>query len=62
MTISRTKALNAMNVTFFNEIGQVFKKINDSPSARVAILQADGKIFTAGLDLKEAMNILSLDG
>jgi len=41
-----------MNMTFFNEIGQVFKKINDSPNARVAILQAEGKIFTAGLDLK----------
>lgn len=41
-----------MNPTFFEEISQVFKKINQSDSVRAVILQAQGKIFTAGLDLK----------
>jgi enoyl-CoA hydratase len=52
VTISRVKALNAMNVLFFKEIETLFKKINTMPEARVVILQAEGKVFTAGLDLK----------
>ena len=57
VTISRPKALNAMNPLFFQELQQAFTKINQSENVRVAILQAEGKVFTAGLDLKEAMNL-----
>lgn len=46
-----------MNPAFFKEIGQVFRSINLMPEARVAILRAEGKLFTAGLDLKEAMTM-----
>ena len=57
VTISRPKALNAMNQTFFKEIGQAFRNINQLPNARVVILQAEGKVFSAGLDLKEASSM-----
>ena len=42
-----------MNGAFFNEIRDTFKNINSNAKARAVILQADGKMFTAGLDLKE---------
>ena len=42
-----------MNLTLFKEIEAVFEKINSNPTARVAVLQADGRLFLAGLDLKE---------
>ena len=51
-----------MSMTFFKEIGQVFRSINQKPNARVAILQAEGKVFSAGLDLKEASSgLLNID-
>jgi enoyl-CoA hydratase len=59
VTISRPKNLNAMNMPFFNEIRDTFKRINTLPNVRVAILQADGKHFTAGLDLKEMAAIFA---
>lgn len=46
-----------MNPTFFTEISQVFKKINQSQNVRAVVLQAEGKLFTAGLDLKEAAGL-----
>ena len=47
-----------MNLTFFKEIGQVFRSISQKPNVRVAILHAEGKVFSAGLDLKEASSNL----
>ena len=52
VSISRPKALNAMNVPFFDEIGKTFKKINEHEKVRAVILQGEGRMFTAGLDLK----------
>ena len=60
VTISRPKALNAMNQAFFKDIGQAFRNINQMPNVRVAILQAEGKVFSAGLDLKEASENMGL--
>lgn len=54
VSLARPKALNTMNPAFFTEISKVFKDINQSEEVRAVILQAEGKLFTAGLDLKEA--------
>lgn len=59
ITISRPKNLNAMNMPFFIEIRDTFKRINTLPNVRAVILQADGKHFTAGLDLKEMASIFA---
>lgn len=59
VTISRLKALNAMNFAFFNEIKDTFRRINTLPNVRAVILQADGKHFTAGLDLKEMSSLFT---
>ena len=61
VAISRPKSLNAMNPTFFKELEQIFTEINDKPNARVAILVGEGKIFTAGLDLKEFGSMFSFN-
>ncbi|GHF16754.1 enoyl-CoA hydratase [Kordiimonas sediminis] len=59
VTLDRPDRLNAMNPTFFREIWQVFKSIEDDMSIRAAIICGNGKHFTAGLDLKEAAGTLS---
>lgn len=57
--LSRPKSMNAMNPTLFKELQSTFKSINERPNVRAVTLQADGKVFTAGLDLKEAAGLLS---
>jgi enoyl-CoA hydratase len=46
--------LNAMSIKFFSEIKQAFEEIDANADVRVAIVHAEGRLFTAGLDLKEA--------
>ena len=61
VTISRPKSMNAMNPKFFQEIDKVFTELDAKEDLRVAVLLSEGKVFTAGLDLKEAGNIFSFD-
>ena len=61
VTLWREKALNAMNPAFFEELAAAFRQIKKSENVRAVILNAEGKVFTAGLDLKEAASILTLD-
>eukprot|EP01112_Ceratiomyxa_fruticulosa_P015286 TRINITY_DN446_c0_g3_i1.p1 TRINITY_DN446_c0_g3~~TRINITY_DN446_c0_g3_i1.p1 ORF type:complete len:277 (+),score=32.59 TRINITY_DN446_c0_g3_i1:111-941(+) len=56
--LSRGEKLNTMTPAFFDEIGQVFQRISKDPSIRVVILWAEGKIFSAGLDMKEAASLM----
>lgn len=49
--LNRPDALNAMNKPFWQEMVDVFTAIDDTPAARVVVLSANGKHFTAGLDL-----------
>lgn len=58
VVLNRPQALNAMNQKFFDEIHTAFQEIDKDPSINVALLWAEGKMFTAGLDLKEAASIL----
>lgn len=46
--------MNAMAPGFFQEIRRAFEEIDADPDIHVAILWAEGKHFTAGLDLKAA--------
>lgn len=50
--------LNAMNRNFFHEIRQVFQHLSADPQVRVVLLWAEGRVFSAGLNLKEAMDLL----
>ena len=48
--------LNAMTTKFFHEIKRAFEEIDADPEIRAVVLWAEGRMFTCGLDLKEAAN------
>lgn len=54
VTLNRPDQLNAMNGAMFREIGEAFRWIDAETDARAVVLAANGKHFTAGLDLKES--------
>ena len=56
VVLARPEKLNAMTRGFFFEIKRAFDEIASDDDIRAAIIWAEGKHFTAGLDLKEAMN------
>ena len=53
VTLSRGEQLNTMNRAFWGDMVEAFAIVEADESARVVILDAQGKHFTAGLDLKE---------
>jgi enoyl-CoA hydratase len=58
VVLCRPEKRNAMSPRFFAEIGQAFEAIDADDDVRVAILRAEGPMFSAGLDLKQAGSIL----
>jgi enoyl-CoA hydratase len=46
--------LNAMSIKFFHEIERAFRELDLDPEVRAVVVWAEGRLFTAGLDLKEA--------
>ena len=54
VVLNNPDRLNAMSPAFFNEINAVFDEIDNDDALHVAILWAEGRMFTAGLDLKSA--------
>ncbi len=62
VALNRPEKLNAMNPAMFREIGEVFRALDDMPSVRTIILSANGRLFTAGLDLKESGDVLMQKG
>ena len=59
--LARPKKLNAMAPEFFTEIGEAFREIDADKDIRVALLWAEGRMFTAGLDLKSGAGLLMPD-
>jgi len=58
VVLNRPNKLNTMTMALFDEVGRAFKLIDEDQDIRVAIIWAEGKIFTAGLDLMEASTTL----
>lgn len=46
-----------MSATMWQEIRKAFEWVDRTPEARVAVLQAEGKFFTAGIDLQMMMGM-----
>jgi len=57
ITLNRPDKANAMNLEMWHELRQAFQWVSATPAARVAILQAEGKLFTAGIDLQMMMGM-----
>ena len=55
IVLDRPEKLNAMPFEMFYEIRDVFTEIDEDDEIRAAIVRAEGRMFTAGLDLKSAM-------
>jgi enoyl-CoA hydratase len=56
VTISRPKALNALNTHFFNEMDAMVEKINGMPDIKVMVITGEGKAFVAGADIAEMVD------
>jgi len=54
LIMNRPEKRNTMTIGFFYELLDHFKKFDQDPEVRVVIIKAEGKSFTAGLDLVEA--------
>lgn len=54
VVLNNPDRLNVMAPIFFQEIKRAFEAIDADPDIRVAVLWAEGRLFTAGLDLKAA--------
>jgi enoyl-CoA hydratase len=55
VVLARPDKLNAMSRGFFFEIRRAFEELDRTDEVRSIVLWAEGRHFTAGLDLKEAM-------
>lgn len=51
LRMNRPKAFNSMNPDFWRELPELVNRISDDGSARVIVISAEGKHFSAGMDL-----------
>lgn len=54
VTLNRPKALNSMTRAFFGETAALFNAISGEQRVRCVLLSATGRMFSCGLDLKDA--------
>ena len=60
ITLSRAKAMNALNVKMIHELADVVSVVNENSDVRVGIITGEGeKAFSAGADLQE-INALTI--
>lgn len=50
--------LNAMGPHFFHEIRDAFVRLDREPAVRAVIVWAEGRVFSSGLNLKEATGLI----
>lgn len=53
VTISRPKAMNALNTLFFEEMDHAVSQFQSDDSLRAVIITGEGKAFVAGADIAE---------
>jgi enoyl-CoA hydratase/carnithine racemase len=51
--INRPEKYNALNLVMYHELAQAYARLDDDPELRVAVLCAEGRHFTAGIELNE---------
>ena len=55
--LNRPEKANAMNAAMWQDIRRAFEWIDATPEVRVAVLQGEGKLFCAGIDLQMLMSL-----
>lgn len=58
---NRPERRNAMNPTFFSEIRKCFEQLKYDQECRSILISGKGKGFTAGLDLTELSQMVSIE-
>lgn len=58
VALNRPEKLNAMNAVMFREVGAAFRALDEITAVRAIVLSANGRLFTAGLDLKDSGEVL----
>jgi len=56
VTISRPRAMNALNTRFFNEMDAMVADISGNKEVKAMIITGDGKAFVAGADIAEMVD------
>lgn len=62
ITLSRPKALNALNTELLLELKEVINEISTDETIHVLIITGEGKAFVAGADITEMKNFNSTEG
>lgn len=55
--LNRPEKANAMNAAMWQDIRKAFTWVDETPDVRVAVLQGEGRVFTAGIDLQMMMGL-----
>merc|ERR1711915_382967 len=58
--LNRPKKMNVMNKVMWEEIGDVFTKLDRDPDCRAVVLSGSGKMFTSGIDLSDLSQLASI--
>ncbi len=59
LILNNAKKRNVMGFAFFEGLIEKFNELDKDPDVRVIVIKAEGKSFTAGLDLTEAGALLA---
>ncbi len=62
VTISRPKAMNALNTRFFNEMDAMVAEVSGNKEVKAMVITGDGKAFVAGADIAEMVDKTSDEG
>lgn len=58
LVLNRPQQRNTMTLEFFQEMRRIFEEFDADAGVRVVVIRAEGKSFTAGLDLVAAQALL----
>ena len=58
--LNRPSKMNALNKVMWEEVGDVFTKLDRDQDCRVVVLSAAGKMFCAGIDLTDLTQLVSI--
>src|SRR3954466_14002330 len=61
LTIDRPDKLNAMSQTFFAELPQAMRALDEDPDVRVCVLTGAGRAFSAGGDIADFSRLGGID-
>lgn len=62
LTLNRPEALNSINMQMVTELREYFRGLLENTTTRVVVMRGEGRAFCAGLDIKQAGNMLDSAG